>query len=118
MNSVCNGHYNVIYTESLHEDIREVYLNIVSCSKSEETARAFINRVREGIDTLSFFPNAHPKVKTDSYEGLSDVNIHKLIIDKYIVYYYVDDMNAAVTGLFYGGRSTDAIIRRVHEYFT
>ncbi|MCD8286358.1 MAG: hypothetical protein LUD50_03940 [Clostridia bacterium] len=117
MNSVGDGRYNIVYTENLFEDLRELYLNVAFISMSEETAYAFINRIWERIEVLSYFPNAYPEVEWNSNKG-NGGTVRKLVIErKYIAYFYVDnEMNVVVIGLFYGGMSMDAVIERIRRY--
>lgn len=101
--------YTVLYSAEALDDLREIYAYIANELLAPETAAAQINLIRKEVRSLDFMPARYMLVKWEPWHSMK---MHQLPVDNFIVYYLVDDENAAVTvvRIFYGGRDIEGII--------
>jgi len=101
--------YSVIYSPEAMDDIREIYSYIAFELQVPDTAEGQITRIRKEIRSLDFMPSRYSTV---DWEPWKSMNMHKVPVDNFVVYYAVNDENRIVTviRIFYGGRDAEGII--------
>jgi len=101
--------YSVIYSPEAKDDLREIYSYIAFDLKAPENAEGQVNRIRKEIRSLDFMPSRYAIV---DWEPWKSMNMHKVPVDNFVIYYAVNDDLRAVTviRIFYGGRNVEGII--------
>ena len=71
------------------------------------------SRYRNAIADLSSFPSRYPPVLWEPWNGKG---LHKLPVDRYVVYYLVNDEEHMVNivRIFYGGRDAERLLQEPH----
>ena len=102
--------YKVIYSPAAFDDIRNIYLYIAQELQVPDTAQNQVNRIRNAIRALDFMPNRYSLVEWEPWKGMQ---VHKVPVDNYIVYYMVEEQAQTVTvvRIFYDGQDAESIIR-------
>lgn len=95
--------FSVIYSPEAVNDLREIYTYIAYKLLVPKTAEGQINRIRDIIRSLDFMPLRYPIV---DWEPWKSIEMHKLPIDNFIVFYIVSNKKYLVTivRILYGGR--------------
>lgn len=95
--------FSVIYSPEAVNDLREIYTYIAYKLLVPKTAKGQINRIRDIIRSLDFMPLRYPIV---DWEPWKSIEMHKLPIDNFIVFYIVSNEKHLVTivRILYGGR--------------
>ncbi len=95
--------FSMIYSPETVNDLREIYTNITYKLLVPKTAEGQINRIRDIIRSLDFMPLRYPIV---DWEPWKSIEMHKLPIDNFIVFYIVSNEKRLVTivRILYGGR--------------
>lgn len=95
--------FSVIYSPEAVNDLREIYTYIAYKLLVPKTAEGQINRIRDIIRSLDFMPLRYPIV---DWEPWKSIEMHKLPIDNFIVFYIVSNEKHLVTivRILYGCR--------------
>ncbi len=101
--------YSVIYSPEALDDLKEIYAYIAFALLVPETAEGQISRIRKEIRSLDFMPLRYARVEWEPWRSME---MHRLPVDNFVVYYTVDDSTLIVTviRIFYGGRDVEGII--------
>lgn len=107
-------YYQVIYSPQAVDDLKGIFSYIAYELRVGETAEKQVNRIREAIRSLNFMPERYGRVEWEPWVSL---NMHKLPVDNYIIFYRVDSIGktATVVRIFYGGRNIEEMIRSDNE---
>lgn len=102
--------YKVIYSPAAFDDIRNIYLYIAQELQVPDTAQNQVNRIRKKIRSLDFAPNRYSLVEWEPWKSMQ---MHKVPVDNYVVYYMVEEQTDTVTvvRIFYSGQDVESIIR-------
>ncbi|MBD5497534.1 MAG: type II toxin-antitoxin system RelE/ParE family toxin [Lachnospiraceae bacterium] len=102
--------YKVIYSPAAFDDIRNIYLYIAQEIQVPDTAQNQVNRIRKKIRSLDFAPNRYSLVEWEPWKSMQ---MHKMPVDNYVVYYLVEEQTDTVTvvRIFYSGQDVKSIIR-------
>lgn len=105
--------YQVQYSPSALSDLRNTYSYIAFHFKEVRTAKNQVQRIRNAIADLSSFPSRYPPVLWEPWNGKG---LHKLPVDRYVVYYLVNDEEHMVNivRIFYGGRDAERLLQEPH----
>lgn len=106
--------YHIIYSPAALEDLKSIYSYISSELEVPETALNQTNRIRKGIKSLSTLPNRHAQV---DWEPWHSMEMRKLVIDNYAIYYLANSGKSTVTivRIFYRGRNVEGIVNESNE---
>ncbi len=98
--------YRVEYSQEALVDIKSIYTYISQILHAPLTARRQVNRIRKEIRDLEAFPTRYVLVE---WEPWASMKMHRLPIDNYIVFYFVDEQAMAVkiVRIVYGGRNLE-----------
>lgn len=98
--------YRVEYSQEALVDIKSIYTYISQILHAPLTARRQVNRIRKEIRDLEAFPTKYVLVE---WEPWASMKMHRLPIDNYIVFYFVDEQAMAVkiVRIVYGGRDLE-----------
>lgn len=86
--------YTVIFTDTAKQDLRDIALWIADKSKDIETARHFVNELRENCKRLNQFPStgALPRDRI-----LKSLGYRFIPYKEYLVFYLTDEKSKTVT---------------------
>ncbi len=98
--------YRVEYSQEALVDIKSIYTYISQILHAPLTARRQVNRIRKEIRDLEAFPTKYVLVE---WEPWASMKMHRLPIDNYIVFYFVDEQAMAVkiVRIVYGERNLE-----------
>lgn len=98
--------YRVEYSQEALVDIKSIYTYISQILHAPLTARRQVNRIRKEIRDLEAFPTRYVLVE---WEPWASMKMHRLPIDNYIVFYFVDEQAMAVkiVRIVYGERNLE-----------
>ena len=101
--------YAVIYSPEALDDLRNIYAYIAVSLKAPVTARALVNRIREEVRALDCMPRRYAAVEHEPWRSME---IRKMPVDNFVVYYRVDIAKSIVTviRIFYGGRDIENLL--------
>lgn len=100
--------YSVIYSPEAIDDLKEIYAYIAFNLLVPETAEGQVGRIRKAIRSLDLMPSRYARVEWEPWRSME---MHRLSVDNFVVYYTVDDNALIVTviRIFYGGRDVEGI---------
>lgn len=103
-----NEQYKVIYSPQAADDLKEVYSYIAFELLVPNTAKNQVNRIRKEIRSLDFMPTRFPIVEWEPWQSM---NMHKVPVDNFVVFYLIDSDNLCVTiiRIVYSGRDIESI---------
>ncbi|MCM1101871.1 MAG: type II toxin-antitoxin system RelE/ParE family toxin [Clostridium sp.] len=104
-----SDNYRVIYSPEALEDIRKIYSHIAYGLQAPDTALNQVNRIRKEIRSLDFMPMRYSIV---DWEPWKSMQMHKVPVDNYVVYYLADSNIYTVTviRIVYGGQDIESNI--------
>ena len=104
--------YKVKLTNNALHQLKETIGYISKVLLQPEAARRWSDRIKIEISSLNHMPLRYPLVDEEPWrtEG-----IHKMNVENFIVYYWVDDVNSAVwvTAVVYGRRDQISVLRNM-----
>lgn len=102
--------YAVRYSPAARDDLKNIYSYIAVNLKEKQTAKNQATRIRSAIQSLAQFPNRHERV---DWEPWASMGMRKMPVNRYIVFYLVDEESHTVTviRIFYGGRDIEGMIQ-------
>lgn len=104
-----SDHYTVTYSSMALEDLRDIYEYIRYTLLAPIAAEHQILRIRKMIASLEVFPMRHQLVDEEPWKSK---RMYKVPIDKYIVFYCVNDMMhvVSIVRIFYAARNIENLI--------
>lgn len=107
------GNYQIFYTPEAYTDLKAIYSYIAFTLQEKRIASNQIKRIRAQISSLRTFPERYCAV---DWEPWASMEMRKMSVDHYMVYYLVDtvDKFVTVTRIFYGGRDIEHIVSEAH----
>jgi plasmid stabilization system protein ParE len=101
-----NDAYQVIYSPEALDDIRKIYSYIAYELLVPDTALNQVNRIRNEIRNLDFMPMRYTIV---DWEPWKSIQMHKVPVDNYVVYYIVNStaMTVTIIRIVYGGQNIE-----------
>lgn len=94
--------YYIEYSEESKQDLIEIKKYIKNNLQEPQTAENLINKIRREINNLKSNPNIHAIIDDDI---IINLEIRKLIIDNYIVFYRIKNENIQIVRIMYGRRN-------------
>lgn len=94
--------YNIEYSKESKQDLIEIKKYIKDNLQEPETAQKLINKIRNEINSLKNNPEIYAIIDEDIIRKLE---IRKLIIDNYIVFYRIKNNNIQIVRIMYGRRN-------------
>lgn len=96
--------YTVFYSPLAVDDLDSIYHYIAHDLENGIAAAAQEARIRKEIQALDHLPLRYERI---GWEPLCSMNVRKLPVDNFLVYYIVDEAAAevAVLRIFYGGQN-------------
>ena len=88
-----NKKYKIIIEKWTQKDIESIYNYICINLVNKESAIKLLNKINEKFDSIALFPKSAPLLNNDY---VTNKNIRKLLIDNYIAFYEVDDINKEI----------------------
>lgn len=102
--------YSILYSPEAKDDLKSIYSYIAFDLNVPDTAKNQVNRIRKEIRSLDFMPARYQIIDWEPWQSME---LHKLPIDNFIVYYTINSETLTVTviRIVYSGRNTQNIIR-------
>ena len=94
--------YNIEYSLDAKQDLIEINQYIKYNLQEPEIAQKLILKIRKEISTLKNNPEIYTIIDDDIIKKLE---IRKLIIDNYIVFYRIKNNNIQIVRIMYGRRN-------------
>ncbi len=94
--------YNIEYSKEAKEDLIGIKQYIKYNLQEPETANNLISKIRKSIETLKENPEIYTILDDDTIRKLE---IRKLIIDNYIVFYRIKNDIIEIVRIMYGRRN-------------
>lgn len=85
--------FEVIIEEPAEKDLLSILAYINNILKEPAVARRILGSIREQVLSLNQMPERCPVVKDEPY---SSMGIRKLLVENYIVFYFVDHESRSV----------------------
>ncbi len=85
--------YKVKITSYAIEQMQEIIAYISKVLRASDTARKWLAKLKREISKLDTMPNRFPLVDEEPWRKR---DIHKMLVDNFIVYYWIDDVNHTV----------------------
>jgi toxin ParE1/3/4 len=94
--------YQVIYSSEALEDIKNIYAYIAFELLVPDIALNQVNRIKKEIRSLNYMPMRYSLVDWEPWKGMQ---MHKLPVDNYIIFYLVDTeaFIVSIVRIVYGG---------------
>ena len=107
-----SDHYAVTYSTMALEDLRDIYEYIRYTLIAPIAAEHQILRIRKVIASLNIFPMRHMIVDEEPWKSKM---MYKVPLDKYVVFYCVDDIMhvVSIARIFYGGRDIENLMNHL-----
>lgn len=102
--------YNIVYSPEALDDIRKIYSYIAYELQVPDIALNQVNRIRKKIRSLDFMPMRYTIVEWEPWKSMQ---VHKLPVDNYIVFYLADSYTMTVTiiRIVYGGQNIEGNVK-------
>ncbi len=94
--------YNIEYSKESKEDLIEIKQYINYNLQEPETANKLISKIRKLIRTLKENPEIYAIIDDDIIRKLE---IRKLIVDNYIIFYRIKNDSIEIVRIMYGRRN-------------
>jgi len=94
--------YNIEYSKESKQDLIEIKKYIKDNLQEPEAAQKLIDKIRKEINILKINPEIYAIIDEDIIRKLE---IRKLIIDNYIVFYRIKNNNIQIVRIMYGRRN-------------
>ncbi len=82
--------YKIIIEKHAQNDIESIYNYISNNLVNKEAAIKLLNKINDKFNSITLFPKSAPLINNNY---VKNKNIRKLLIDNYIAFYEVDDIN-------------------------
>lgn len=102
--------FHITYSPAALDDLRSIFSYIAYELLATQAATNQTKRIRKHIRSLDTMPGRYGKVE---WEPWASMNMHKLPVDNYIVFYLIDEekMMVTIVRIFYSGRDIESIIQ-------
>ena len=94
--------YNIEYSKEAKEDLIKIKQYIKYNLQESETANKLISKIRKSIKTLNDNPEIYAIIDD---EIIRKLEIRKLIVDNYIVFYRIKNDSIEIVRIMYGRRN-------------
>ena len=103
--------YRVTYAPEALDDLRDIYAYIAFELEAPDAAKGQVSRIRGQARALDILPKRYEVVDWEPWQSMG---MHRVSVDKFIIYYTVDDEAGTVTviRIFYGGRDVKGSINK------
>ena len=94
--------YNIIYSKESKQDLIGIKQYIKYSLQEPDIAQKLISKIRNKINNLKYNPKAYSIINDDLIEKLE---IRKLIVDNYNVFYRIKNDNIEIVRIMYRKRN-------------
>lgn len=94
--------YNIEYSKESKEDLVGIKQYIKYNLQEPETAQKLISKIRKEINNLKYNPKINSIIDDDI---IKRIEIRKLIVDNYIVFYRIKNNSIEIVRIMYGRRN-------------
>lgn len=94
--------YNIEYSEEAKQDLIGIKRYIKYNLQEPETAQKLISKMRKEINNLKYNPEINAIVDDDF---IKKIEIRKLMVDNYIVFYRIKNYSIEIVRVMYGKRN-------------
>ena len=104
--------YALRITEAAMEDLEEIYAYIAESLGSSQNANAQTQRIAEAVYSLAWMPERYPIFR---FPGLEELKLRRVSVDRYLIFYLVDEDCVTVTDILYGASDYGETLQERHE---
>lgn len=94
--------YNIEYSKESKQDLIDIKKYIKYNLQEPKTAQTLISKTKNSIDKLQDNPQIYPIIDDDF---IKKMEIRKLIVDNYIVFYKIQHNSMQIVRIMYGRRN-------------
>ena len=94
--------YNIEYSKESKQDLIGIKQYIKYNLQEPETAQKLISKIRNEINNLKHNPEIHSIIDDDL---IKKIEIRKLIVNNYIIFYRIKKDNIEIVRIMYGKRN-------------
>ena len=104
--------YRVKLTNYAIEQLQEIVFYISKVLLSPDTAQSWSDKIMEELYSLDDLPSRYKLVEEEPWHSFG---VHKMVIQNFIAYYWIDETNTTVwiTGVIYEKQNQVAALRRM-----
>ena len=106
--------YQVKLTDYAVEQLQEIVSYISNVLQSPETARRWLERIKSEISALCTMPNRYPLTPEEPWRS---EGIHKMSVENFLVYYWVDESQMGDCCCVWPAGSTPSASEYAEELF-
>ena len=104
--------YALRMTDTAMEDLEEIYSYIAKQLGSSRNAYAQTKRIADAVESLAWMPERYPLF---SFPGLEALKLRRVCVDRYLIFYLVDENRVTVTDILYGASDVPGQLQERHE---
>lgn len=94
--------YNIEYSENSKKDLIEIKQYIKNNLQEPDTAQNIISKIRKEINNLKNNPDIYAIIDDDM---IKKIQVRKLVVKNYIVFYRIQNENIQIVRIMYGRRN-------------
>jgi len=103
---------SIVYTQTAHQDLKDIYEYIAYVLLVPNTAGSFVGNIISEIRTLESFPERNPLYKDEPWRSKG---IRFMPVKNYLVFYAVDAETVSIIRIMYGGRDISHQLDEIKE---
>ena len=104
--------YALRMTAAAMEDLEELYSYIATDLGSSRNAYAQTRRIADTVESLAWMPERYPPF---SFLDLEALKLRRVSVDRYLIFYLVDDNRVTVTDILCGDSDLPGQLQERHE---
>lgn len=106
--------YQVMLTDCAVQQLTQIVTEISNLLSAPGAARKWSAKLEKEIGALSYFPLRYPLLDMEPWHS---EGIHRMVVDKFVVYYWVDEETQTVwvTAVILGKRDQQMALREIPE---
>ena len=101
--------YKIEYLPIANRDLADIFAYITVESAAPQAAANLLEKIKHAAKSLEIFPYAH-SVYQSAYLRAEPFEFRALIVDSYLVFYYVTENIVTIARVVYGRRDTRNIL--------
>lgn len=94
--------YNIEYSKEARQDLTDITKYIKYNLQEPDVAKKLISKIRVEINKLIDYPQLYAIIDD---EFIKKLEIRKIIVDNYIVFYRINNKNIQIVRVMYGRRN-------------
>lgn len=85
--------YQISWSRTFQNQLSNILFYIDSTLQNPISSKEFYPKIINSLENIKIFPRLYPKIKSKKY---LEKELRKLVIDKYVIIYEVDDLHEKI----------------------